>query len=310
MFVQSEAFIEAHGGKRDDVAIFGQESNHTTWRLAQMNLAIRGIDADLGGEHADSFHRDLHPDLRADFILANPPFNDDKWGGELLRDDPRWRFGAPPPRNANFAWVQLFIHHLAPQGIAGFVLSNGSMSSTQSGEGEIRKSIVESDMVDCMVALPGQLFYGTAIPACLWFLVKDKSGRATRGGAQFRERRGQTLFINARDMGSLVDRTHREFSDIDRNRITRTYHAWRGQPEAGEYEDVPGFCRSVGIEELRDNDRVLVPGRYVGAATVGPDAVPFKDQLSRLAATYRAQQRQNQLLDQELAATLDQLINE
>jgi type I restriction enzyme M protein len=271
MFVQSEAFIEAHGGKRDDIAIFGQESNHTTWRLAQMNLAIRGIDADLGGEHADSFHHDLHPDLRADFILANPPFNDDKWGGEALRDDQRWRYGVPPARNANFAWVQHFIYHLAPHGIAGFVLSNGSMSAAQSGEDEIRRNIVEADLIDCVVALPGQLFYGTAIPASLWFAVKDKSGLATRGGAKLRDRRGQILFINARDLGSLVDRTHRELSDADRDMITQTYHSWRGQPEAGDYIDVPGFCRSARIEELRDNDHVLVPGRYVGAQVVDDD---------------------------------------
>jgi len=303
MFVQSEAFIEAHGGKRDDIAIFGQESNHTTWRLAQMNLAIRGIEADLGGEHADSFHRDLHPDLRADFILANPPFNDDKWGGESLRDDPRWRYGVPPASNANFAWVQHFIYHLAPQGIAGFVLSNGSMSSSQSGEGQIRRNIFEADLVDCLVALPGQLFYGTAIPACLWFLAKDKTGRPTRGGARMRDRRGQTLFINARGLGSLVDRKHREFSDEDRHAIARTYHAWRGQPEAGDYQDVPGFCRSVGIDEIRENEHILVPGRYVGMAA----AEESVDDVSALTATLIRQLDDGDRLTGKVRATLSNL---
>jgi len=272
-----------------------------------MNLAIRGIEANLGGEHADSFHRDLHPDLRADFILANPPFNDDKWGGDALRDDPRWRYGVPPPRNANFAWVQHFIHHLAPGGIAGFVLSNGSMSSAQSGEGDIREKIVEADLVDCMVALPGQLFYGTAIPACLWFLVKDKSGRPTRGGARLRERRGQTLFINARALGSLVDRTHREVSDADRIRMTSAYHAWRGQPEAGHYEDVPGFCRSVGIEELRDNDHALVPGRYVGAADEPQGSEPLAEQVARLSSELLEEFETASQLQQRIAANLETL---
>jgi type I restriction enzyme M protein len=305
MFVQSEAFIEAHGGRRDDIAIFGQESNHTTWRLAQMNLAIRGIEADLGGEHADSFHHDLHPDLRADFILANPPFNDDMWGGESLRDDPRWRYGVPPPGNANFAWVQHFIHHLAPNGIAGFVLSNGSMSSSQSGDGETRKNIVEADLVDCMVALPSQLFYGTAIPACLWFIAKDKSGGPTRGGARFRDRRREILFVNARGLGSLVDRTHRELSDSDRGLITRAYHAWRGQPEAGEYRDTAGFCRSLTIEELRDNDFMLVPGRYVGAQLVIENAVALRAELSRLSDLLLEQINNGQ----ELSARLRQLVD-
>src|SRR5438874_2433017 len=227
MFVQSEAFIEAHGGRRDDIAIFGQESNHTTWRLAQMNLAIRGIEADLGGEHADSFHRDLHPDLKADFVLANPPFNDSDWGGDRLRDDKRWQYGAPPVNNANYAWVQHFIYHLAPNGIAGFVLANGSMSSNQSGEGEIRKAIIEADLVDCMIALPGQLFYTTPIPVCLWFLTRNKAN------GKFRDRRRQTLFIDARKMGHLADRTHRELSEEEIVRLGRTYNAWRGEKVAG-----------------------------------------------------------------------------
>jgi type I restriction enzyme M protein len=261
MFVQSEEFIRAHGGKIGELSIYGQESNPTTWKLAKMNLAIRGIEANLGGENADSFHNDLHKTLKTDFLLANPPFNDSDWGGDRLREDVRWAYGVPPTGNANFAWVQHFIHHLAPTGIAGFVLANGSMSSNQSGEGDIRKAIVEADLVDCMIALPGQLFYGTQIPACLWFVVRDKSGRPSpgalrhplpkgegmqyddsslpstsgRGGergafggeCRFRDRRGETLFIDARQMGSMVDRTHRELTDEDVAKIAGTYHAWR-----------------------------------------------------------------------------------
>ncbi len=213
MFVSSEKFVEAHGGKIGDISIYGQESNPTTWKLANMNLAIRGIEGNLGPENADSFHRDLHPDLKADFILANPPFNMKDWGGERLKDDARWKYGIPPAGNANYAWVQHFIHHLAPTGIAGFVLANGSMSSNQSGEGEIRKKIIEADLVDCMIALPGQLFYSTQIPACLWFVTRDKKNH------QFRDRRGQTLFIDARKMGSLIDRVHRDLTDEDIARI-------------------------------------------------------------------------------------------
>ena len=215
MFVQSEKFVEAHGGRRDDLSIFGQESNPTTWRLCKMNLAIRGIEANLGPHHADSFHNDLHKDLKADFILANPPFNVSDWGGERLREDVRWKYGAPPVGNANFAWVQHIVHHLAPNGVAGFVLANGSMSSNQSGEGEIRRALVEADLVDCMIALPGQLFYTTPIPACLWFLARNKAN------GKFRDRRGETLFIDARKLGRLVDRTHRELSDDEIARIAR-----------------------------------------------------------------------------------------
>jgi type I restriction enzyme M protein len=208
MFVSSEKFIEAHSGKLGDISIYGQESNYTTWRLAKMNLAIRGIDAQIA--HGDTFHHDVHPDLKADYVLANPPFNDSDWRGELVKDDKRWVYGVPPSGNANFAWVQHFIHHLAPTGLAGFVLANGSMSSNQSGEGEIRKAIIEADLVDCMVALPGQLFYSTQIPVCLWFLARNKKNgpRSTGSGHGFRDRRGETLFIDARKMGTLVDRTH------------------------------------------------------------------------------------------------------
>ncbi|MBN1890441.1 MAG: SAM-dependent DNA methyltransferase, partial [Thermoflexales bacterium] len=238
MFVQSDKFVQAHGGRVNDIAIYGQESNPTTWRLCKMNLAIRGIEGKVGAEPADTFHNDMHKDLRADFILANPPFNVSDWGGERVRDDVRWKYGAPPVGNANFAWVQHMIHHLAPTGIAGFVLANGSMSSNSSGEGDIRRAIVEADLVDCMIALPGQLFYTTPIPACLWFLARNKKN------SRFHDRRGQTLFIDARKMGYLIDRTHRELSDEEIARVAGAYHAWRGESLAGgeDYQDVPGFC--------------------------------------------------------------------
>ena len=283
MFVQSEEFIREHGGRLGDIAIYGQESNWTTWRLAKMNLAIRGIEANLGPENADSFHRDLHPDLKADFILANPPFNDSDWGGDRLREDVRWKFGAPPVGNANFAWVQNIIHHLSPTGVAGYVLANGSMSSNTSGEGDIRKSIIEADLVDCMIALPGQLFYGTQIPACLWFLARNK------GNGRFRSRKGETLFIDARKMGHLIDRTHRELSDEEIERITYTYHAWRGETDAGEYEDVPGFCKSATTDEITSHGHVLTPGRYVGAEVIEDDGEPFEEKMKRLFFELEAQ---------------------
>ena len=257
MFVSSEKFIEAHSGKLGDISIYGQESNYTTWRLAKMNLAIRGIDAQIA--HGDTFHNDKHPDLKADWVLANPPFNDSDWRGELLKDDKRWVYGVPPAGNANYAWVQHFISHLAPTGIAGFVLANGSMSTNQSGEGEIRKAIIEADLVDCMVALPGQLFYSTQIPVCLWFLARNK-----RNG-RFRDRRGETLFIDARKLGSMIDRVHRELTDEDIAKIAGTYHAWRGDKGAGKYADVPGFCKAAKLDDIRKHGHVLTPGRYVGA---------------------------------------------
>ena len=283
MFVQSEKFVEAHGGRVGDIAVYGQESNHTTWRLAKMNLAIRGIDASLGPEPADSFRRDLHPDLKADYVLANPPFNDSDWGGGQLRDDARWKFGPPPVGNANFAWVQHFIHHLAPTGIAGFVLANGSMSSNQSGEGEIRRAIVEADLVDCMVALPGQLFYNTQIPACLWFLARAKKN------GRFRDRRKQTLFIDARKMGALIDRIHRDLTPEDIERIAGTYHAWRGDKGAGKYADVPGFCKAATTDEIAGHGFMLTPGRYVGAEDVEDDGEPFEEKMRRLAAKLEEQ---------------------
>jgi type I restriction enzyme M protein len=280
MFVQSEEFIAAHGGRLDDISIYGQESNPTTWKLAKMNLALRGIEANLGPQHADTFRRDLHPDLKADFILANPPFNMSDWARDP--DDLRWQFGVPPQGNANFAWVQHMIHHLAPQGIAGFVLANGSMSSQQSGEGEIRKAIVEADLVDCMVALPGQLFYGSQIPVCLWFLARDKSGAPTRGAKALRSRAEETLFVDARTLGVMVSRTHRELTDEDLARIVGAYHAWRGEPGAGEYADEPGFCKCATLEDIRGYDDVLTPGRYVGAAAEEEDGEPFEEKLARL----------------------------
>jgi type I restriction enzyme M protein len=299
MFVQSEKFIEAHAGRIGDISIYGQESNYTTWRLAKMNLAIRGIDAQIA--HGDAFHSDRHPDLKADYVLANPPFNDSDWRGELLKDDKRWVYGVPPPGNANYAWVQHFIHHLAPAGIAGFVLANGSMSSNQSGEGEIRKAIVEADLVDCMVALPGQLFYSTQIPVCLWLLARDrKNGR-------FRDRRGQTLFINARGLGAMADRVHRELLDIDIAKIARTYHAWRGDKGAGDYADVPGFCRSATLEEIRTHGHVLTPGRYVAAEAMEDDAEPLDEKMKRLVATLREQQVEGGKLDAAIAASLKEL---
>ena len=301
MFVQSEKFIEAHRGKLGDISIFGQESNYTTWRLAKMNLAIRGIDANLGSQSADSFHRDLHPDLKADYVLANPPFNDSDWRGEQLRDDKRWVYGVPPAGNANFAWVQHFVHHLAPTGIAGFVLANGSMSSNQSGEGEIRKNMIEADLIDCMIALPGQLFYSTQIPVCLWFVSRDK-----RNG-RFRDRRGETLFIDARKLGSMIDRIHRELTDEDIARIAGTYHAWRGDPDAGEYADLPGFCKAAALEEIKKHGYVLTPGRYVGAEAPEDDGVPFEEKMKRLTAMLREQQAEAAKLDAAIAANLKDL---
>ncbi|HRB16170.1 MAG TPA: SAM-dependent methyltransferase, partial [Nitrospira sp.] len=299
MFVSSEKFIEAHSGKLGDISIYGQESNYTTWRLAKMNLAIRGIDAQIA--HGDTFHNDKHPDLKADYVLANPPFNDSDWRGELLKDDKRWVYGMPPSGNANFAWVQHFIHHLAPTGIAGFVLANGSMSSNQSNEGEIRKNIIEADLVDCMVALPGQLFYSTQIPVCLWFLARNK-----RNG-RFRDRRGEMLFIDARKLGTLIDRVHRELSDADIGKIAGTYHAWRGDTSAGPYVDLPGFCNAATLDEILKHGHVLTPGRYVGAEAVEDDGEPFEQKMTRLTKTLQEQQAEAEKLDDAIVVNLQAL---
>jgi type I restriction enzyme M protein len=292
MFVQSERFVETHGGRIGDIAVYGQESNHTTWRLCIMNLAVRGIDADIRWNSEGSFHKDELQDLRADFILANPPFNVSDWGGDRLREDVRWRYGVPPAGNANFAWLQHILHHLSPTGTAGVVLANGSMSSTQSGEGEIRARMVEGEVIDCMIALPGQLFYSTQIPVCLWFLAKDKSNSVAKD-KRLRDRRGEILFIDARKMGHLVDRTRREFSDEIIGRIADTYHAWR---EGEGYEDVPGFCKAVEHEEVKRHGFVLTPGRYVGAEVTEEDDVPFVERFAALRLELEEQLTENERL--------------
>jgi type I restriction enzyme M protein len=304
MFVQSERFIEAYNGNRDDVSIFGQESNPTTWRLAKMNLAIRGIEADLGPKWADSFHEDLHPGLKADFVLANPPFNDSDWGGERLRQGERWPFGVPPAGNANFAWVQHFIHHLVPHGYAGFVLANGSLSSQQSGEGEIRRRIVEADLVDCIVSLPGQLFFTTQIPVCLWFLARDKSNGLVRD-MTLRDRRRETLFIDARKLGTMQTRTLRVLSDDDIAKIAGAYHSWR--ETGGRYADEPGFCKRATTDEIAAQTYVLTPGRYVGSAAADEDDEPFDQKMRRLVAALRQQQEEGARLDAAIAANLGRL---
>lgn len=295
MFVQSEKFVQAHEGKLDDIAVYGQESNQTTWRLCKINLAIRGIDSNI--QWGNSFIEDKHPDLRADYILANPPFNDKDWKADQLQDDVRWTYGMPPVRNANFAWVQHFIHHLGPSGVAGFVLANGSMSAG-GVEGKIREKIVEDDLVDCMVALPSQLFYNTGIPACLWFLAKDK------GNGKFRDRKGEVLFIDARKLGTMADRTHRELNVEDVAQIADTYHAWRGEEEAGEYDDVRGFCKSVKMEEVKKHDYILTPGRYVGFAEEEEDPEEFEEKMKRLTSELAEQFKESDRLEEEISNNL------
>ena len=322
MFVQSVEFIRAHasglsagkagsgnsgrilkvaGGnfpmlRHAGISIYGQESNYTTWRLAKMNLAIRGIEGQIA--HGDTFHNDCHPDLKADYILADPPFNVSDWGGDRLREDKRWQYGVPPARNANFAWVQHMVHHLSPTGTAGFVLANGSMSSNQSGEGDIRKNLIEAELVDCMVALPGQLFYSTQIPACLWFITRN------RQGGQCRDRKHEVLFLDARKLGRMVDRTHRELTGREIARIADTYRAWRGEQSAGKYEDVPGFCKSAELEQLRKHGYVLTPSRYVGAEPQPDDGEPFEEKMKGLVAELREQQAEAAKLDARIEVNL------
>jgi len=300
MFVQSEKFIQAHQGKLDDIHIFGQESNQTTWKLCRMNLAIRNIDSDeVKWNNEGSFLNDAHKDLKADFILANPPFNDSDWKGDLLREDVRWKYGVPPVGNANFAWVQHFIHHLAPTGIAGFVLANGSMSSNTSNEGEIRKNIIEADLVDCMVALPPQLFFNTGIPACLWFVTRDKKNN------KFRDRRGEILFIDARNMGTMIDRRHRVLTEDDIKKISQTYHAWRGELEG--YQDVKGFCKSAKLEEVRQQNWVLTPGRYVGSEEKEEDMEEFNEKMQRLTSELSEQFKKSRELEDEIRKNMERI---
>jgi type I restriction enzyme M protein len=298
MFVQSQEFIKAHQGKIGDVAVYGQESNPTTWRLCKMNLAIRGIDNNLGEHHADTFHNDLHKNLKADYILANPPFNVSDWGGERLTEDLRWKYGVPPAGNANYAWIQHIVSKLAPSGTAAFILANGSMSTNQSSEATIRKNLIENDLVEAIVTLPGQLFYSTQIPVCVWVMTKNKAAR------NHRNRKGEILFIDARKLGHMVDRVRRELSDEDIQKIARTFHAWRGQKEAGEYEDIKGFCKSATLEEVREHEYILTPGRYVGIEETEEDGEAFEDKMVRLTSELADQFAKSRELEEEIRKNL------
>ena len=301
MFVQSEKFVESHGGKFGDVSIYGQEANPTTWRLVAMNLAIRGMDFNLGKEPADTFHRNQHPDLKADYVLANPPFNISDWGGDKLASDPRWVHGTPPAGNANYAWLQHILWHLKPGGQAGVVLANGSMSSNQNNEGAIRKAMVEADVVEVMVVLPPQLFFNVQIPACLWFLTKDKKQHG-------RDRRGEFLFIDARKLGTMQSRVLRVFEDEDIEKIAKVVHAWRQDGETTEaYADVPGFCRAVKLAEITEHGYVLTPGRYVGAEETEDDDEAFADKMERLTAQLAEQMEKGQELDEVIRERLGRL---
>ena len=303
MFVQSANFVTAHGGKRNDISVYGQEFTAATWRLAKMNLAIRGIEANLGDRADDSFHRDLHPDLRADFVIANPPFNVSDWYSDALRDDPRWKYGTPPAGNGNYAWIQHFIYHLAPNGVAGFVLANGSLSSKQSGEGEIRRKIVEAGLVQCIVALPEKLFLNAGIPVALWFLTKSSTKE------KHAPRQNEVLFIDARKLGYMATRTLRALSVDDSALIVKTYHKWRDSKPENQYEDLPGFCRSASIEEIATHDFVLTPGRYVGAADVQDDGEPIEAKLSRFRALLLEEFEKSDELEKVVRLRLEGLIN-
>lgn len=298
-FVQSERFVERHGGKRNSLSVYGQESNPTTWRLAAMNMAIRGIDFNFGAEPANSFTNDQHPDLRADFVMANPPFNMKEWWDAKLEGDDRWKHGTPPRGNANFAWLQHMLHHLAPNGSMALLLANGSMSSSTSGEGDIRRNLIRADLVECMIALPSQLFTNTQIPACIWFLTRSKKERG-----DFRERSGETLFIDARNLGYMKDRVLRDFTDGDIERIAGTFQHWK---RGTGYADEPGFCRSATLEEIAAHDYVLTPGRYVGAAEEEEDGEPFADKMTRLTAELREGFAQSRELEERIRKNLEGL---
>ncbi|MEU0586266.1 class I SAM-dependent DNA methyltransferase [Streptomyces sp. NPDC006132] len=305
MFVQAHRFIDSHGGAHDEIAVYGQELNDTTWRLGQMNLALRHISADLGKRAADTFHTDLHPDLKADFVLANPPFNISDWDGEQLRGDRRWAYGTPPASNANYAWLQHIVSKLSPRGVAGVVLANGSMSSRTSGEGSIRQAMIEADLVDCMVALPSQLFYNTGIPACLWFLTRKKVPDTKR---PWRDRRGEVLFIDARNMpGVMTTRVHRELTDEEIARIAATYHSWRGEAGTKPYVDVPGFCHSAKLDEIERHDWILTPGRYVGAEEVEAEQESNADKIERLSKDLRDAFTESERLQSQVLAALERL---
>ena len=297
MFVQSEKFVEDHQGKVENLSIYGQEMNSTTWKLCKMNLAIRGLDANLGPHHDDTFHHDLHKTLKADYILANPPFNISDWGGNQLTDDVRWKFGIPPAGNANYAWLQHMVYHLAPNGSAGIVLANGSLSTNTSNEGEIRKNLLEGDMVDAIVALPDRLFYSTGIPVSLWILNRNK-----KDNPKFRSREHEVLFIDARQLGVMIDRRHRELTEEDISKITETYHEWRNVE--GEYEDIKGFCKSAKIDDIREHEYVLTPGRYVGIEDVEDDGIPFDEKMENMTAELAELFAKSRSLEEEIRKNL------
>lgn len=307
MFVQADRFVKAHNGSRNDISVFGQEQNPTTWRLAKMNLALRGIEANLGPQWGDSFTNDQHPDLRADFVIANPPFNIKGWGADQLAGDARWKYGVPPANNANFAWVQHMLHHLTPTGTMATVLANGSLSSQSGGEGEIRAELVRRDRVECIVSLPGQLFFTTQIPVCLWFLTNDKSAKAVATERPQRSRQGEVLFIDARMLGTMTSRTLKELTDTDIARIADTFHAWRGEPGAQPYANVPGFCASVTLDQIADHGHVLTPGRYVGSEEVEADDEPLDEKIARLTLQVRKGFEERAALQSRVLAGLDSL---
>jgi len=306
MFVQSIKFINSHNGNQKDISIYGQEYTSTTYKLAKMNLAIRGISGNLGDVAADTFFKDQHPDLKADYIMANPPFNQKQWrAANELTDDPRWGgYTVPPTGNANYAWILHMLSKLSESGTAGFVLANSSMSSSTSGEGTIRQEIIDNDHVDCMIALPGQLFYTTPIPVCLWFLTKNKGEDKTRG---YRDRKGETLFIDARQMGTMISRTNKELTNEDLAKIAGTYHAWRGEAKDGDYEDAAGYSKAASLNEIKANDYVLTPGRYVGAAEIEDDGIPFEDKMRELSQALYVQMKEAEALDQVIRQNLEVL---
>lgn len=306
MFVQSLKFIDSHKGSKKNISIYGQEYTSTTHKLAKMNLAVRGINGNLGDVAGDTFFKDQHPDLKADYILSNPPFNQKQWRADNeLVDDPRWSgFEVPPTGNANYAWIMHMISKLSENGTAGFVLANGSMSSNTGGEGTIRQKIIENDLVDCMIALPGQLFYTTQIPVCLWFLTKNKKENTELG---YRDRQGETLFIDAREMGTMVSRVHKELTTDDIAEIAKTYHGWRGEKKDGNYEDKAGYSKSATLEEIKANDYVLTPGRYVGAAELEDDGIPFEVKMKELSQTLYSQMEQAEELDKAIRQNLEVL---